>query len=404
MKVKRFEARDTQTALAMVKDELGKDAVILSTRTLRGNRQGRSGRPLVELVAAVDFDADAYTLPTAIKQSPMNREKDEMRYGYHAYQEEQPTSFTDAGDERRIPAPGPAGRPTATAEPPCSVSLEAQDLQRRFADLLRVHNIDLPAEEQVLAAPRQQTPPRPSAPRPEEVAQWRQQIIEQLQTRPLCIRNHAGPTVIALVGPTGVGKTTTAAKIAAWYSIHERSRVALLSMDCYRIGATDQLRTYARIMRLPCEIALRQQDLAAALARHRDKDLIIIDTAGKSPFDLGHIKELQSWFAPHQHIEPYLVVSATAKKEDLHHIIETYRPLKTAGLMLTKLDETRAYATLCQQVAAAALPISCICTGQKVPEDFMLASKDFLRALFGKGWNTAMMKREALAGQSAWLQ
>ena len=89
------------------------------------------------------------------------------------------------------------------------------------------------------------------------------------------------------------GKTTTAAKLAAWNTLRQGLRVALLSMDCYRIGATDQLRTYAQIMRLPCEIVLRQQDLARALARHHDKDLIIIDTAGKSPYDEAHIQERQ---------------------------------------------------------------------------------------------------------------
>ena len=150
-----------------------------------------------------------------------------------------------------------------------------------------------------------------------KVAKWRDKIIDQLQITPLRIGISKAPTVVALIGPTGVGKTTTAAKIAAWYSIHEGMKVALLSMDCYRIGATDQLRTYAKIMRLPCEIALRKKDLQAALVRHQDKDLIIIDTAGKSPYDPNHIRELSEWFSLKNGIDPYLVLNATCKKEDL---------------------------------------------------------------------------------------
>jgi flagellar biosynthesis protein FlhF len=236
------------------------------------------------------------------------------------------------------------------------------------------------------------------------LAQWRDQLIERLRAKPLAVNRRNGPTVIALVGPTGVGKTTTAAKIAAWFSIHQQCRVALLSMDCYRIGATDQLRTYARIMRLPCEVTLRPPDLASALRKHRDKDLIIIDTAGKSPFDPDHVRELSTWFAAGQTIDTYLLVSATAKKEDLQQIIDSYQPLEVNGLIVTKLDETRAYAVLCQQIAASALPVSCLCTGQRVPEDFQPASKDFLRTLFCKGWHAAMQHTDTVAGREAWLQ
>lgn len=395
MKVKRFEARDTKAALALVKEELGTDAVILSTRTLRGPKAGHREGPLVEVVAAVDFDIEASTTgPSPARESG-------RRYGFSAYdQQPEPRALEPVVPrrERRPAAP-------AIDHDQHYMSQEAQDLHRRFADLLRLPNSDLPPEK-----PAKQSRPaslpgqRPAKPRPEDVAQWRDQLIERMKTKPLAIKRQSGPTVIALVGPTGVGKTTTAAKIAAWFSIHEQCRVALLSMDCYRIGATDQLRTYARIMRLPCEVTLRPQDLASALKKHQDKDLIIIDTAGKSPFDPGHIPELATWLAAGQTIDTYLVVSATAKKEDLQQIIDTYQPLKVSGLMVTKLDETRAYAVLCQQIAASTLPVSCLCTGQKVPEDFMPASKEFLRALFCKGWHAAMQHTDTVAGREAWLQ
>ncbi|HSR36442.1 MAG TPA: AAA family ATPase [Desulfurivibrionaceae bacterium] len=395
MKVKRFEARDTKAALALVKEELGTDAVILSTRTLRGSKAGRSDSPRVEVVAAVDFDMAS--------NGPSPAAETGRRFGYAAYAPPaEPPTQKKTGRQ-------PSWQPVATAMPAPDDrvgSLEAEDLHRRFSDLLRLPHSDLPPER--TAGAKQPIPfpaPKAGKPRPEDVAQWRDQLIGRLKAQPLTInRQKNGPTVIALVGPTGVGKTTTAAKIAAWFSIHEQCRVALLSMDCYRIGATDQLRTYARIMRLPCEVTLRPQDLAGALAKHRDKDLIIIDTAGKSPFDPGHVPELAAWFAAGHAIDTYLVVSATAKKEDLQQILNTYQPLKVNGLVVTKLDETRAYAVLCQQIAASSLPVSCLCTGQRVPEDFQPASKDFLRTLFCKGWQAAMQHTDTMAGREAWLQ
>ena len=393
MKVKRFEARDTKAALALVKEELGTDAVILSTRTLHSAKAGRHDSPLVEVVAAVDFDTE----PCVRIEPPAPRETG-RRYGYPAYL---------AAGELPRPAIGVSRLAAATTavSDDLAYSQEAQDLHRRFSDLLRMPPSDLPPEPP--ATKKQPAPPpgqRRARPRPEDVAQWRDQLIDRLHARPLAVKKQNGPTVIALVGPTAVGKTTTPAKIGASFSIHRQCRVSLLSMDCYRIGATDQLRTYARIMRLPCEVTLRPQDLASALKKHQDKDLIIIDTAGKSPFDPNHVRELATWFAAGQTIDTYLVVSATAKKEDLQQIIDIYQPLKVNGLIVTKLDETRAYAVLCQQIAASALPVSCLCTGQKVPEDFQPASKDFLRTLFCKGWHAAMQHTDTVAGREAWLQ
>jgi len=162
--------------------------------------------------------------------------------------------------------------------------------------------------------------------------------------------------------------------------------VALVSMDCFRIGATDQLRTYARIMRVPCEIAMKAGDLSRVVEKYRDYDLVLVDTVGKSPYDDEHVGQLAGWFDSIPDIEPYLAISATTKKEDLQAVFERYGSLAIRGLALTKLDETRAYAVLCQQIVANGYPVSCLCVGQRVPEDFLLASDSALGKLFREGW------------------
>ncbi|OIP44073.1 MAG: flagellar biosynthesis protein FlhF [Deltaproteobacteria bacterium CG23_combo_of_CG06-09_8_20_14_all_60_8] len=366
MKIRRFVAQDAKTALAMVKKELGPDAVILATRTIKrkpDNRQDgpalfraldSKGRNRVEVVAATDYEMEE--LGAALEQPD---------------------------------APSPATPPRPT--PPRRLHTEAQELRSRFASLLTEQTG--PAGHQPMA-----TKPGRQRPNPEQVARWRDRVIGEILITPMAPTDEAGPLTVALVGATGVGKTTTIAKLAAWFTLRERKKVALISMDSYRIGATDQLRTYGRIMRLPCEIALKPEELALALARHRDKDVILIDTAGKSPYDTSNIVELEEWFAPCAAIAPYLVLNATAQKENHARVIGTYSRLGLRGLVLTKLDETQAYAGLCQEVATSALPVACLCTGQRVPEDFQMASRPFLEKLVNQG-HAAFYEQTASSGQ-----
>lgn len=407
MRIKRFEASDTYSAMVMVKEELGEDAVILSTRNLPGKSGSVRGGPRIEVVAAMEYDSEPeITLPPPESPGKEGRRPKTVGYNYQAVRqtplknEPRQTALKAArpqsGFDSRLSAEFSGRTP-----PAAKVHFEANDLRLRFANFLRRQYCA--KEELENCSGSGKTTQKSNRPDPKQVAQWRDKIIDQLQITPLAIGISKAPTVVALIGPTGVGKTTTAAKIAAWYSIHEGLKVALLSMDCYRIGATDQLRTYAKIMRLPCEIALRKRDLQTALLRHQDKDLIIIDTAGKSPYDPNHIRELGEWFALKNGIEPYLVLSATCKKEDLQQILTTYEPLRVKGLILSKLDETRAYAALCQLLAGAALPISCLCTGQRVPEDFLLPSREFLQTLFGQGWQAAAGEL-ATEAQCSWSQ
>ncbi len=216
-----------------------------------------------------------------------------------------------------------------------------------------------------------------------EVALYRRRVIDAIPLAPLTPERHK-PMVIALVGPTGVGKTTTCAKIAAWFKINHSLDVALMTTDCYRIGATEQLRTYARIMNMGCEVAVRPKRISTALDHQRKRDLVIIDTTGRSPYDRDNISEL-AYILDDERIMPILTLAATAKKEDIAATVSAYSLLAPRGVALTKLDETRAYAVMCRYLATAGLPVTCLGTGQRVPEDFHPGSREFLRDLFETG-------------------
>lgn len=379
MRIKRFEAPDTKTAIALVKEELGEDAVILANKTIDAGTPAQR----IEIVAAMDYDVETITLARKEKDEG-DRRRQTAPYGCDGLRR--------PAVKKTVAAPA---HPAGSADP--GIRCEARDLRQRFAKLLGSEGETTPSPSPGRASWPGQAKAA-ARPRPEEVNRWRDQLISQLKiTLPRIERSAGSPLVLALTGPTGVGKTTTSAKIAAWYKLRKQCRVALLSMDCYRIGATDQLRTYARIMGLPCEIVLRRKDLDRALQRYRDYDLIIVDTAGKSPYEKEHIRELARWFAGVEALNIQLVLSATTKKEDLHHIMKVYSPLEPDGLILTKLDETRAYATLCQQVAGSAVPVSYLATGQRVPEDFFIASRSFLDTLFKKGWSAVEENRYQLS-------
>ena len=353
MIIKRFEAATTPQAMQLVKKALGEDAVIFSQKTLdKGTPAQR-----VEIMAAMDYDLEKNEPST--RPAPPDKTADKpATYGYATIRRPQKT-------------------------PGARTETQKADLPEKFAKLLDNEEENWPQA----AAGRSAEAPLPKALHRRQVKKWRDELIDKIQVEHLTSDNPDDPDIIALVGPTGVGKTTTAAKLAAWYHLHQGKKVTLLSMDCYRIGATDQLRTYARIMRLPCEVAVRKEDLTGAVARHQDADLIIIDTAGKSPYDPHHVDELADWFAPVAGVQPLLCLSATTKKEDLSQIVSSYQALAPRSLILTKLDETRAYAAICQQVANTKMPVGYLTMGQRVPEDFMVADKPFLDAFFKKGWS-----------------
>jgi flagellar biosynthesis protein FlhF len=193
-----------------------------------------------------------------------------------------------------------------------------------------------------------------------------------------------GPRVIALVGPTGVGKTTTIAKLAAMYALKRKVKVALVTTDTFRAGAVEQLKTYANILRVPMDTASTKKELAKVLESHSDKDIILIDTAGKSSRDGGKLNDLDGLLKADSGIERHLCLSATTRDEDLHDIVAQFMSLPVHRILFTKLDESRKLGCLVNVPIRNNLPISYVTNGQRVPEDIEIAnSKKLSRLVVG---------------------
>jgi flagellar biosynthesis protein FlhF len=179
--------------------------------------------------------------------------------------------------------------------------------------------------------------------------------------------------IAALVGPTGVGKTTTIAKLAAHYRLKERKRVGLITVDTFRIAAIEQLRAYADIIDLPMEVVSSAGEMRQAIARLADLDLILMDTAGRSPRDEIKLQELTALFAEAAPDEVHLVLSATCSAMHLSQMSERFAESGVTSLLLTKIDETHGLGNLLPLVQASRLPLSYLTTGQNVPDDIEIA-------------------------------
>ncbi|MGC4055673.1 MAG: 50S ribosome-binding GTPase [Paludibaculum sp.] len=184
--------------------------------------------------------------------------------------------------------------------------------------------------------------------------------------------------VIALVGPPGAGKTTTLAKLAMRYGVTSRTPSVILSTDCYRVAATEQLRAYAAILGLPFALAETPGSLSRLLLEQRHKEVVLIDTPGCGPHDLECFEEWNQAFAAHPEIETQLVLPATARYEDLMRAWRRWSQFRPARLIFTHLDETAFHGGWLGFATSTGLPVACLSFGQRVPEDLEIATKPFL--------------------------
>lgn len=434
MQVRTFKANDMSEALRMIKAELGADAMILSSKQQRrGGWFGFFSKPVYEVTAALDPKPAPLPNPYREREervlntreefqnsmlAPLARELRDLRERVEklASREEQaapPQEFQAGPVVEQPPVPAVAEKPKDVVR---SFAPEDMDEIKKFLlDALvkkdqKVVPLLFPQEQQaalekaqpveeqkvgdlVLAEIREELRAagmedeavdtlldyiRPGAEQGEEKDELRYSLIEAFAglvkcTGPVKMKK-AGPRIIALVGPTGVGKTTTTAKLAAMYAMNKGASVALVTTDNFRVGAIEQLRTYSKIMGVPLEVASTQKEMAKVLESHAEKDLIIIDTAGRSPKDQERLEELKGILEMNSDIETHLCLSATTKDKELHEAIRRFGVLPISRLLFTKIDESESLGCIINLQMRSKLPLSYLTNGQMVPEDIVVAS------------------------------
>jgi flagellar biosynthesis protein FlhF len=172
-----------------------------------------------------------------------------------------------------------------------------------------------------------------------------------------------------------VGKTTTIAKLAANYRLRENKTVGLITVDTYRIAAVEQLRTYAEIIDLPMEVVSTPREMREAIARMSSLDLVLMDTAGRSPRDDVRIQELRAMLAEAEPSEVHLVISAVGGAKSLTTTAERFAAVGTTAMIVTKLDEATGLGNLLSVARTSGLPLSYVTDGQNVPDDIRIAQQ-----------------------------
>jgi flagellar biosynthesis protein FlhF len=187
-----------------------------------------------------------------------------------------------------------------------------------------------------------------------------------------------GKKVVAFLGPTGVGKTTSIVKLAAHLALLKRKKVILMTLDSHRIGAVEQLKTYAGLMGIPFRFVSEVAELAGAIEDQAQRDYILIDTAGRGPREWVALHDLASFLQETSDIERHLVLSATTKCADLKEIVDRFEICRPDHLIFTKLDETATLGPILNELVRTHKPLSYYTDGQRVPEDIHTASREQL--------------------------
>lgn len=204
------------------------------------------------------------------------------------------------------------------------------------------------------------------------------EILRDIFEREILVTTGSFNGKVALVGPTGVGKTTTIAKLAGRLSLVDKKKVGLITIDTYRIGAIEQLKTYAEIMNIPFRVVITIKEMGEAIEAMEDCDVILIDTTGRSSKNTMQISELRAFIEKAEPDYVNMVISATTKNRDIKTILNGYSDLGYDGVIVTKLDETTVYGSIYNIAKRANKPVNFITIGQNVPDDIKVPSKEEL--------------------------
>lgn len=361
MNIKRYIAGSVQEAVQMVKAEMGPDAVILRTRTIRSPSNGGEAVKKVEVTAAVDYE-----LPVK------GQEKEKQEPGRDQESRQWERLEREFRELRELLLGVDMGAPVSS-DPALRRMLRAHYVNfKRFG--LR------PEVGRELLNECSAKGPKAAGGDPELLKASLERVLAGIQ---IDRANGAGQgrRIVSFIGPTGVGKTTTLAKMAAMDAIGQGKKTALITLDTFRIGAVNQLQTYARIMGIPLEVACSRNELQRAIQRHKECDSLYIDTVGTSPGKDAPVRELRDLLDVSEKVHSFLVLSATTRYQNLLFAEEKFGVVPYGSYIFTKLDETPDASPMINFLLSRPRPVSYLTTGQQVPEDIEAASRKRLAYL-----------------------
>jgi flagellar biosynthesis protein FlhF len=378
MKIRRYIGKTNQEAIYKLRRELGSDAVILHTRRIR--RPGIFGflkKPLIEVVAAVDENQSKQDSNYRI----VKREPQVFDYV------KEKNSNIDLNYNKNSEIDVEIRKLRELMENMINkVELDGQKLPIQLAtykEKLVRNGVDENIAFNILNLLNKTVDVKNKS--PEKIKKIVNQCINQHLGNPVPIKLNGEQKIIFFIGPTGVGKTTTLAKIAANFVLHNKSDVGLITADTYRIAAVDQLKTYSEILNIPIEIIYETEEIYSALSKLESKELILIDTAGRSHKDTKQMEELKELISSVNYKEIFLVLSASTDWNTLKSILQQYRFIEDYKIIFTKLDECHSYGNILNTTYLTKKSISYFTNGQNVPDDIKIPNIiDVTKELIGE--------------------
>jgi flagellar biosynthesis protein FlhF len=399
MKVKKYIVEDMQEALRVIKNDLGPDALILSTRKVRkGSALGLFSKLVLEVTAAIDT-----------KEQPFESPKSNMTYSRNMSQPVPPKNSSDIenlkgelSELKKLLYNPPQLNRAAEADDFVYLRQDVIDLKNIIYSLakdtgegkaLNLHKNLYSIYQNLIANEVDQKVAyklvsmaglnlsEDVIERPEALNRYMLKMIaKNIKASGIIKPDINKAKIIYFLGPTGVGKTTSMAKLAAQCALKQR-KIALITIDTYRIAAIEQLKTYAKIINTPLEIATNPESFKEALELHSDKEFIFVDTAGRSQLNKTQMDELSRFLIDYEPSEKHLVISVTSKSTDLRDVVKRFSKFGIDKLLFTKLDETTAFGPLLNIAVWSQKPISYLTMGQSVPQDIKIANQDKIAEL-----------------------
>ncbi|WP_202077118.1 flagellar biosynthesis protein FlhF [Caldalkalibacillus salinus] len=403
MKIKKYVVDSLPDAMQQIRHELGNQAVILNTKKVRrGGVFGLFSREQIEVIAAIDQDS-MHTDNTNTKGDSLSLSFEGRWPHKGQYDTHQGLQNTNAGVnsiDTTLKSKERQAEQTHSSESQNQVLQELKEMKEAINTLAVRHNqasvpynimYDILTEQGVDEKVKSILISRvfekhEALERMEHTHIYRLlrkellHYLDELLPKDQGISNKC-PKIMAFIGPTGVGKTTTIAKLAAEHMLKQHKKVGLITTDTYRIAAVDQLKTYANILNVPVEVIFSPDELEKAIQTLADVDIILMDTAGRNYLQQEYIDELQHILPDHLQIQVNMVLSLTTKYDDLKRMAYNFKQISIDQFILTKVDETHTYGTIINLLHECAYPLTYLTNGQDVPDDILKASPEIITDL-----------------------
>jgi flagellar biosynthesis protein FlhF len=426
MRIKRYEAEEKELPriIRQIRRDLGENAVVKTKRFRKGSILGMGGKPMVEVYAGVErevkSDIDSSDMRTNINAgalleqllpdnsngfTPSNNSHLANQIGNtkpvtiyqppgrspmvntHESATQTMTASTSRLETEVQRLAGEIAQIRRALEDGIGFKKEEADDKRQFPqwlshirDRLIENELDPSIAEKMLEETLKSADAETLLDFEGTIAAFQRTVVQNIEGRG-AMKGIQAPRILSLAGPTGVGKTTTLAKLAATASLLDKQRVGLLSADTYRIAAIDQLKTFAGILDIPLKVVFSPAEMREAISAWSNMDRIFIDTAGRSPNNDERIEELRELMDANSDVECHLVISATTRYTDMQKICKRFHPSDFTRIVFTKIDETEKLGPVLGLLYSEGIPASYLTNGQSVPDDIILADENDLTSL-----------------------